>query len=458
MLKGMRLAARLSTPWLALALLCSSAHADDMRVRLQGAMDVVRQRLGLHGVTASVVTPSGAWTLASGISYVGVPMRPDHVLAIGSNSKTFAAILLLRFQERGLLNLDTPIGRFLPPLTNVDTSITVRQLLQHTSGLGDYSATQAYRDSTLARATRLWTTSDLVKFIPAPQFAPGTSWSYCNTNYLLAGMIAQQVGGASLPVLVRNEITGPLGLDSTRYVPQELVLGTLAHRWINGQDISARPMTAEWSGAWAAGAIVSTAGEMTELYEALFSGRLLSSASFNQMLQFTGPDDYGLGISRKAVGGQTVISHTGDIRGYTSAAMRVPALSASVVVLANDEPATPVAVADTLVRVIAQATLGAPPLGEPSSKHVLRTLAPNPASGPVRIVCTSPRAGEAELAVFRVDGRRVRTVSRGPWIAGPHELVWDGRDDAGREVAPGVYLVRVTVPGARETRRIVRLR
>jgi D-alanyl-D-alanine carboxypeptidase len=255
----MRLAARLTTPWLALALLCSSAHADDMRTRLQGAVDAVRQRLGLHGVTASVVTPSGSWTLASGISYVGVPMRPDHVLAIGSNSKTFAAILLLRFQEHGLLNLDTPIGRFLPPLTHVDTSITVRQLLQHTSGLGDYSATQAYRDSTLARATRLWTTSDLVKFIPAPQFAPGTSWSYCNTNYLLAGMIAQQVGGASLPVLVRNEITVPLGLDSTRYVPQELVLGTLAHRWINGQDISARPMTAEWSGAWAAGAIVSTA-------------------------------------------------------------------------------------------------------------------------------------------------------------------------------------------------------
>ena len=454
----MRPRARSLTLFIALALVCRTAHADEMRTRLQGAVDAVRQRLGLHGVTASVVTPNGAWTIASGDSYVGVPIRADHVLAIGSNSKTFAAILLLRYQERGLLSLDARIGRFLAPIANVDTTITVRQLLQHTSGLGDYSATQAYRDSTLARANRLWSTSDLVKLIPAPQFAPGTSWSYCNTNYLLAGMIAQQVGGAPLHVLVRNEITGPLGLDSTRYVPQELVLGSLAHRWINGQDLSARPMTAEWSGAWAAGAIVSTAGEMTELYEALFGGRLLSSASLNQMLQFSGPDDYGLGISRKAVGGQTVFGHTGDIRGYMSTAFRVPALSASVVVLTNDEPGAPVAVADTLVRLIALATLGAPPLGEPSSDHVLRTLAPNPAAGPVRIRCTSPRAGEGELAVFRVDGRRVRTVSHGSWAAGPHELVWDGRDDAGREVGPGVYLVRVTVPGARETRRIVRLR
>ena len=97
-------------------------------------------------------------------------------------------------------------------------------------------------------------------------------------------------------------------------------------------------------------------------------------------------------------------------------------------------------------------------VGEARAKHLLRTLVPNPAAGPVRIVCTSPRAGEAELAVFRVDGRRVRTIASGAWSAGPHELVWDGRDDAGREVAPGVYLVRVTVPGARETRRIVRLR
>jgi D-alanyl-D-alanine carboxypeptidase len=453
----MRPRARILTLFIALALVCRTAHADEMRTRLQGALEVVRQRSGLHGVVASVVTPDGAWTLASGDSHAGVPMRADHLLAIGSQSKTFAAILLLRFQERGLLSLDTRIGRFLAPIANVDTTITVRQLLQHTSGLGEYADSQAYRDSTLARPNRLWSTSELVRFIPAPQFAPGASWSYCNTNYLIAGMIAQQVGGAPLHVLVRNEITAPLGLDSTRYVPQELMLGALAHRWINGQDLSARPMTAEWSGAWAAGAIISTAGEMTELYGALFSGRLLTSASLNQMLQFTGPQDYGLGISRKTVGGYAAIGHSGEIRGFMSTTVRVPALSSTVVVLTNDEPGTPMAFADTLVRLLASSTLSAPPSGT-SSTRLLQALAPNPAAGPVRIVCASPRAGEGELAVFRVDGRRVRTVSHGSWAAGPHELVWDGRDDAGREVGPGVYLVRVTVPGARETRRIVRLR
>lgn len=443
---------------LALGLVPLSASADPMRARLQGAVDVVRQREHIQGVAAAVFTPNGNWTLASGESHPGVPMRADHLLAIGSNTKTLTAILLLRLQERGLIDLDDRIGRYLPPLANVDTTVTVRQLLKHTSGLGDYVGTQAYRDTTLAQATRLWTPPQLTGLIPLPQFAPGASWSYCATNYLLAGMIAQQAGGAPLHTLLRNEIRVPLGLDSIRFVPQEALVGTLAHRWMGGADVSARPMTAEWSGAWAAGGVVSTAGEMAELYEGLFSGALLSSAAMSEMLDFTGPESYGLGITLKSIAGRGVMGHSGEIRGYTSTAHWVPSLSSAIIVLTNEMPSSPHAVTDTLIRELAQATLEAPPVTSDASAHLLRRVSPNPAAGAVRVAFSLPAASDIEVAVFGADGRLVRTVAEGRWDAGLHESVWDGRDDVGREVPPGLYLVSCITPTHRDTRRVVRVR
>lgn len=432
--------------------------ADPMRTQLQAALDAARQRLAIRGASASVRTPDGSWSIASGESHAGVPIRPDMVFGIGSNTKTLTTLVLLRLQERGALDLDDRIARHLAPIANVDSNITVRQLLHHDSGVGEYAWGQMYRDSILARATRVWTPPELVVMIPAPQFAPGTSWSYCNSNYLLAGMIAERVGGAPLPALLRTEVTARVGLDSTRYCPQEALVGTLAHRWIGAQDFSVRPMASEWSGAWAAGAVLATSGEMTELYSALFAGQVVTSASLSEMMQFSGPDDYGLGMSRKTIGGQVVFGHSGEIRGFSSVALWVPALSSAVTVLTNQADAPAFALADTLVRVLTQQTLSAPPGGPGGSVALLRVVSPNPARGAVRIVCTAPRAGEAELAVFRVDGRRVRTVAQGDWGVGPQEFVWDGRDDAGQEAAPGVYFVRVQTPGASETRRIVRLR
>ncbi len=425
---------------------------------MQGAVDVVRQREGIQGVVAAVITPSGRWTMASGESYAGVPMRPDHVLAIGSNTKTLTTLVLMRLREQGRLNLDDRVTRFLAPMANVDTTITLRQLMHHSSGLGEYAGGPMYRDSVLARATRVWTPPELVPMIPAPQFAPGTSWTYCNSNFLIAGMIAERVGGASLTTLLHNEVTTPLGLDSTRFAPQEPLVGVLAHRWIGGQDYATRPLASEWSAAWAAGAVLSTAGEMAELYDGLFHGRVITQASLDEMLQFSGPESYGLGISRKTVGGQTVIGHTGEIRGFTSVSVWVPSISSVVVVLANAMPATPLAVADTLIRELVRTTVGVTQ-GPPTPAGIgLRMISANPSSDSMRMAFTMPRDGEAELAVFAVGGRRVRTLARGTFAAGVHEVVWDGRDDDGAMTAPGTYWVRVTGPNLRGTRRIVRLR
>lgn len=345
------------------------AHAgidDATRARLQRAVDSVQKAEKIQGVSAAVVINDDIWAGTAGESFAGRSMQTEMTLGIGSNTKTLIAVTLLRLQEQGLVDLDAPISTWVPRHPNIDSTITVRQLLNHSSGIGDYSAEQKYRDSCLADPTHVWTPLELMSLIPKQQFAPGTSWTYCNTNYFLAGIIAQEVSGLSLYQLFRRELFNPLAMSSTRLFPDEQITGELAHRWMGGRDAFNVPMQAEWSGAWAAGAVISTASEMAQFYEALFSGKFLNPASMAQLTAFSGSNDYGLGISRKMVGGSEVIGHTGEIRGYSSVIFRVPNLRANIVVLTNSIPSNPLGVAAAMVRVLRSANTS---VNENDSQH-----------------------------------------------------------------------------------------
>ena len=192
--------------WLFVGATLMAAAEDELRTILQNAVTSVQQREGIQGVAAGVIYPNGTWTLTAGESHPGVAIQPNMVFGIGSNTKTLTALLLLRLQEQGLVDLDDRIGPYVPASPVIDTSITIRQLLQHTSGLGEFAGGAQYRDSILANPRRIWKPSELVPMIPAPQFAPGTSWKYCNSNYLLAGMIAERVGNAPYHDLLRREL------------------------------------------------------------------------------------------------------------------------------------------------------------------------------------------------------------------------------------------------------------
>lgn len=357
------------------SLMMAGSHAavadDALRTSLQNAVTSVQQREGIQGVAAGVIYPNATWTLTAGESHPAVAIRPDMVFGIGSNTKTLTALLLLRLQEQGLVDLDDRIGRYVPASPVIDTSITIRQLLQHTSGLGEFAGGAQYRDSILANPRRIWKPSELVPMIPAPQFAPGTSWKYCNSNYLLAGMIAERVGNAPYHDLLRRELFDRAGIDSTVLVPYDSVVGDLAHRWMGGRDAAAMPMQAEWSGAWAAGGVVSTAGQMVRLYDALFSGRIIMPASMDELLSFGGPNDYGLGISLKRLGGRTIYGHSGEIRGYSSVMVWVPSLRASISVLTNQAASDASAVADTIIRLLGASVTS---VDEPIADDVLPML------------------------------------------------------------------------------------
>lgn len=350
------------------AAVCAYGNAIDptVRARLQQTVDSVLRAEDIQGVSAAVLLEGDVWVGAAGTSYVGRPITPEMVFGIGSNTKTCTALTLLRLQEQGLLRLDAAIGQWIPTHPHIDSAITVRQLLQHTSGIGDFSALRAYRDACLADPSRVWKASELMALIPEREFERGTSWMYCNTNYFLAGVIAESVTGFQLQNLYRRELCELLDLDSTRLVPQDSVVGELAHRWMGGRDASSTPMSAEWSGAGAAGAIVSTASEMVQLYDALFRSKVLTQESLQQLTDFEGPNQYGLGISRKTIAGEPVIGHSGEIRGYSSLVFWIPSLQASVAVLTNSIPSNPLAVAAAIIRVLRDRTTSVDPDGSAS--------------------------------------------------------------------------------------------
>ncbi|WP_246610010.1 serine hydrolase domain-containing protein [Nonomuraea rhizosphaerae] len=279
--------------------------------------------------------------------------RRDHLLKagdefrIGSGTKTMTATLVLQLVAEGKLTLSDPVEKWLPGQVPNGGAITLRMLLNHTSGLYDYTEDAALLPSILGTDRRRWTSSELlaVGVRHAPLFAPGTKWSYSNTGYVALGAVLERATGASLAELVRDRIARPLHLEHTYYATGPGWRGSHAHgyepdaahmpagvpaafRHVAGPrrhghvDVSGNDPG--WGGA--AGAVVSTTRDWSRFHTALMSGRLLPAAQLTQM-RTTVPMDpkqpdgpgYGLGIQTGATPCGTVWSHDGGIPGYLTA-------------------------------------------------------------------------------------------------------------------------------------------
>jgi len=318
-------------------------HAFDpvLAGRLQKTIDSMLIAKNVKGISAGVYYPGmGTWKGVSGISHPGVPIDSDMQFAIASNTKLFTAVLLLKLAENTLLSIDDSLHEFLPSYNNIDSTITIRQLLNHTSGLDDVTSVPGYPDSIMNNPRRMYTPAELMTWAGEPTFAPGKGWEYCNTNYLLAGMIAEKVTGKSYATLLRDSILNPLKLDSTFLDVFETVPPVIAHPWQAGRDNNATPRIALNSAAWAAGAMYSNSSEMLQWYDALMNGKVINSQSLKEMTTFVGTGRYGMGIAETVVNNVRVWTHGGQIwGGYNSSMMYDPQTGAIVCVLTNQLPA-----------------------------------------------------------------------------------------------------------------------
>lgn len=285
---------------------------------------------GMPGVFAQAVDGRDRQSAAAGVADVttGAPTRPGMRHRVGSITKTFTATVLLQLVGEGRLRLDAPIGRYLPAYA-VD-GVTVRMLLNHTSGIADYDHVIFATDASLEENRhRTFTPAELAAFgLDQPATGPpGAAWSYSNTNYVLAGMILEKITGRSVAHEITKRIIRPLGLRHT-YLPGTGTRIRGPHSaayipWYEGVLVDFADYNMSW--AWAAGDLVSTTADLNTFYRALLTGKLLRPAQLAQM-QTTVPwvpgapeyGGYGLGLYSNALPCGLAWGHDGLVLGHAT--------------------------------------------------------------------------------------------------------------------------------------------
>jgi D-alanyl-D-alanine carboxypeptidase len=324
----------------------ASAQAFDLTwaTKLQSTLDSVVLVDGIRGASVGVYAPGmGTWHGVSGASTTGVPITPDMEFGIGSNTKLFIAVLALKLQEQGVLSLDDPLDAWLPSLQYIDSSATIRQLLNHQTGFYDYvndNGNAFWLDSIWGDTSRVWTAMEVMASIGPPHFAPGASHRYSNTNYVLAGMVIEAATGQPWYQQLRSQILNPLNLDSTFAGAYEAKIGNIAHPLAyDSIEIMTAPITSEYTSVGGPGGLFSNCSELLQWYDALFTGQIVSDSSLQQLEDFEPLMLYGLGLGNGLIAGwagEEMSYHTGQMLGYCSLIMYDHKTGAVLCVLTNN--------------------------------------------------------------------------------------------------------------------------
>ena len=263
-----------------------------------------------------------------------VPVLVDTRFEIGSITKQFTAASILQLQEAGKLQIDRPLADYLPDAPHA-REVTLRQLLDHSSGLHDYLDVPADQFDRLV--TRPISYDDLIARIAGLplNFTPGSRWSYSNTGYLLLGKVIEVVSGEPYCAYLQQHILKPLGMNETTTTAEEPMLANVArgYRHADGAIQPAPIIDASWGGA--AGFLVTTVGDLAKWDAALMRGRVISPASYAEMTAGSGTSDYGLGLAVGPMFGQPRIGHTGGSIGFTSADEYFPRQKTRIIAFTN---------------------------------------------------------------------------------------------------------------------------
>ena len=338
----------------------SKGEAESLKSRAQGLVEA-GYPAALAAVTDSKGESAGV-AVGKGNLETGQVPPMDGEVRIGSNTKTFVAVVVMQMVQEGKVGLDEPIETYLPGLIKgegIDASrITVRQLLQHTSGLPEH--TDYYFSSNAAAL------ENIQHYIPARDlldvalskpaaFEPGTQWSYSNTNYIVLGMLIERVSQRPVGEQIDQRIIKRLGLSHT-YFPgngEKKIRGSHPQGYhINGEGKLEDVTEMDASLPWAAGAMVSTPSELNTFFQAVFDGRLLTQSSIDEMKKGvdtgSGGMVYGLGLFGTPLScGGTSWGHGGGAFGYkthnavgpdgTAVTVAVTALSSAIADQSNLE-------------------------------------------------------------------------------------------------------------------------
>lgn len=369
--------------------------------RVRGVIDQLKRRPEFVGLSIAVARGDHL-IVDEGVGTADLewkaPVDANTEMRIGSITKQFTAAAIMKLHEQGKIGFDDPISKYLPDFDTQGHTVTIRQLLTHTSGIPNYTAQKGFPELSLRPFPSEQDVPKLVAGVPF-DFDPGTKWEYSNTNFFLLGMIVEKLSGKSYADYMADTFFKPLGLAHTRYDDSRAIIperasgydfdpGTLA-------PLNSSPINMIWPGG--AGGLMSTAGDLVRWDIALTGGRAIAPASFQQMIGSpvkTGQGDagYGFGLVIDRFNGSRRIWHNGGINGFNSNLTWLPDSGLRVAVISNDLGMLSDVVAQRIL-VVLTSNEPMPPLRtapQAGGEAFLRRLIAQEASGTIEFSTMTP--------------------------------------------------------------------
>ena len=392
---------------------------------------------------AVIVTENGKTVYSAGRGLADVerkvPITAETHFRLGSITKQFTAAAILRLAEQGKLSLDDPLSKFLPVYPAPGASATVRQLLNHTSGVMPYTNIPGWMVE--ANTSKAYSTDQLIavsKDLPAPS-KPGEKWDYNNSGYVLLGAILEKVTGKSWDQAVGDLVTGPLKLATVRTGIGADGTPGMAVGYTDKDGKAAVAQKIHMSVPHAAGALVGTVGDLADWGNALHNGKVLAPASYTGMTGTTTTVDnktepYGYGLQTGDVRDRKEIGHGGGIFGFSTESIYLPKEKIFVAVFANSD--SPQSAPSMVARRLAALAVG-------DAYPVFTKVAVDPKA--VDALVGIYAFADTERTFFRRDGKlfaqrkdrpemEIFAAGGNKFFYGPDSLTWFEitRDSAGK--------------------------
>lgn len=277
-----------------------------------------------------------------------IPNTVDTKFRIGSLTKQFTAAGILLLQERGQLGVDEPVSKYVPDLPNAWSTVTIKNLLTHSSGIPNFTGVPGFSAYELQSHTPEESVA-LVLGKPL-EFEPGAKFYYSNTNYVLLGEVIERVSGVPYATFLRQNIFIPAGMSDTGVDVDSAIIPKRAQGYDSTPDGFKRTEAISMSVPFSAGFLYSTVGDLLKWERCLSAGKIITAASLRSMTT-AGLGEYGMGVFVRTVNGQPLVTHDGTIQGFESSLNYYPERQLTIVVLGNVRTDAPLKIAAQLGKV-----------------------------------------------------------------------------------------------------------
>ncbi len=333
---------------------------------LQEKLDSCVNAYNVPGISATLLLPGNRyWNGASGLSHIysNAPMDTTLLFQEASVTKLFVATIVFQLIEEGSLTLDDEIGTHLSPIATIPSNTKIRYLLNQRSGIYNFIGQNPNAGNTwFSHPDSIWTPQLAIEtYNDDPVFTQNTAFSYCNTNYILLGMLIEHITGNTFAEELRERILEPYGLNQTFFPPTEEINGPMTTGWTSFTSTTG-PFTTDASVmlndcfasmVFTSGALVSYPKDVAKFTRLLFSGQILSEATLTQMKSCTnvnfsdGCNGYGYGTMRYTFNNKSWFGHGGDISGYTQLTIhqQQDSITLALSINRNNAPRNPITAA-----------------------------------------------------------------------------------------------------------------